>query len=635
MTITRRHFVALAGAGLGGFALRTRIAVPAAEDYFNRRMPDEFHTQMGNLSPGKLTAVAFTPSNGWVMVNQSGGYFARGIPDECYAKLGEFIKGGHVINSIGFPAEGGNRWVVATNKTIFARGIPDECYQKLLAMLNNHEEVLHVAFPPGAGNRWVSVSSASFFARGIDDECYQVMRNLTQGGRKLKRVFFDWKTGWVVVAEDEYFARRIDDECYQKMGEFAGNQRYLHNIAFSPQQNAWSISSRSQHGAMPADLVRRIENNLPVGSNKSDIWTRMKNYKVPGVTIALVQNNALAWSCGYGFLEKGGSNAAHPESRFQAASVSKPVGSIGVVRLAQDSSAISLGDDVRTHINNWTLGKRSCVVLNNKPTINRILCHRGGIIGRGSTSPANVCAGFSSGGGGFAGYAAGQPVPSLLQVLNGDGTNSPKIEITIEPGTQFHYSGAGFVLLQRMVEDQSGQSFAAYMKAKVLQPLGMADSTYALNLPQSWFDEGQVASGHGVDGAVIDGKRNSYPESIAAGLYTSVNDLAKLIGFLNRAYKATTGNASDPLTPQSVKIMLSPVPGEGANWGRGYALGNVGAGTFFYTHNGANYGFRSEFWGYPELKAGFAVLVNADDDGTANNLKAEIIASIKSVYGLP
>ena len=462
-----------------------------------------------------------------------------------------------------------------------------------------------------------------------------MMRNATQGGRRLKRTVFNWQNGWLVIAEDEFFARRIDDECFQKMRDFAADHRYLHNIAFSPQQNGWSISSRSQYGTMPEDRVRRVENNLPAGSGKSDIWTRMNKYKTPGVTIALVQNNQLAWSCGYGFLEKGSNDASHPESRFQAASVSKPVGAIGVVRLAQNSTAISLGDDVRTHIKNWTLGKRSCVTLNKKPTLNRILCHRGGIIGRGNTSPSNVCSGFTSGGGGFSGYEASATVPTLLKVLKGDGTNSPKIEITVEPGAEFHYSGAGFVLLQRMIEDQSNSSFASYMKTRVFQPLGMDHSTYAIDLPQSWFNEGQVAAGHGVNGSIITGKRRNYPESIAAGLYTSVDDLTTLICFLNRAYKATSGNASDPLTPASVRTMLSEVPGEAANWGRGYALGNIGTGNFFYTHNGANAGFRSEFWGYPELRAGFAVLVNADDDGTANNLKAEIIASIKSVYGLP
>ena len=133
MTISRRRFVGLTGVGLGGIVLRPSVLLPAPEAYFNRRMPDEFHTQMGNLSPGKITAVAFTPSNGWVIVNQSGGLFARGIPDECFAKLGEYVQAGHIINSIGFPAEGGNRWVITTNKTFFARNIPDECYQKLLA----------------------------------------------------------------------------------------------------------------------------------------------------------------------------------------------------------------------------------------------------------------------------------------------------------------------------------------------------------------------------------------------------------------------------------------------------------------------------------------------------------------------
>lgn len=636
MTISRRGFVGLASASLGGLALRNHVAMPAAEAFFNRRMPDEFHTQMGNYSPGKLTAVAFTPSNGWVMVNQAGGYAARGIPDECFSKLGDFVRAGHVINSIGFPAEGGNRWVIATNRTISARNIPEECYQKMREMLNAGDQVLHVAFPPTGGNRWVCISSSGFFARNIDDECYQMMRNLRQGGRRVKRTFFNWQDGWVVVAEDEFAARRIDDECFQKMWSYATDRRYLHNIAFSPQNRGWSISSRDQYGTMPADAVRRVETNLPTGSGTADIWARMKHYKVPGVTIAVVQNNRRAWSCGYGFLEKGGVHAAHPESRFQAASVSKPVGAIGVVRMAQDSQSIALRDDVRTHIKDWTLGKRSCVDLDKKPTINRILCHRGGIIGRGNKSPSNVCTGFNSDdAGGFAGYEAGETVPTLLQVLNGDETNSPKIEITVEPGTEYHYSGPGFVLLQRMIEDQSNQSFASYMKSKVFDPLGMVNSTYAVDLPQSWFNEGQVASGHNVDGSVIPGKRHNYPESIAAGLYTSVDDLAKLISFLNRAYKATTREPSDPLTPGSVRIMLSEVPNEEPNWGRGFPLGNIGTSNFYYAHSGANRGFRSEFWGYPELRAGFAVLVNADSDASGKSLKAEIVASIKSVYGLP
>jgi CubicO group peptidase (beta-lactamase class C family) len=141
---------------------------------------------------------------------------------------------------------------------------------------------------------------------------------------------------------------------------------------------------------------------------------------------------------------------------------------------------------VSKHIDGWTLGKRSCVTLTNKPTIDRLLCHRGGIIGRKSTFPIDVCSGFFTDGGGFSGYVVGQKVPKLLDVLNGDGTNSPKIEISVEPGTEGHYSGAGFVLLQRMIEDRTGQDFASYMNAKALQPLNMTHSSYKINLPQAW-----------------------------------------------------------------------------------------------------------------------------------------------------
>lgn len=389
-------------------------------------------------------------------------------------------------------------------------------------------------------------------------------------------------------------------------------------VIVPPEDNAEGTAVVGEVFAVDRDAlkIRQIENSI----GGKDIWRRMSDWKTPGAAIAVVFNNQIAWSTGYGWLEAGQSGAAHPESAFQAASISKAVAAVGVMRLSQTQTNLPLTTDIRPTLN-WPLGRRSCVSPAPVPTIDRILAHRSGVIGRGSTSPANVCSGFDPNvGGGFAGYGPNTTVPTLLQVMNGQG-NSPKIELTTNPGTEYHYSGAGFVLLQRMLEQRTGLSLAQYMQNEVFGPLGMATSSYALSPPF------ELAAGHtNTGGVVIPGRRNRYPESAAAGLYTTVIDLCQLLRFLNRAWTAP-GDITGPLNRTSVHTMLSTGPTPGI--GRGFFLSNVGTTNFRYSHDGSNYGFMAEFGGYPNRGAGYAVMVNGDQTG----LVTEIVSAIKSTYG--
>ncbi|SDK75100.1 serine hydrolase domain-containing protein [Nonomuraea jiangxiensis] len=611
----RRSFLAVTTAtGLGvGLSAFGSAAQAASYPYVNRRVPAEATTKMGELAPYGVTAFAFTPSNGWVIVTQDGRYFARGIPDACFTELAGLLKAGRKVTCVAFPPEGGDRWVITTDKGMSSRGLPEECRQRIADNYAAGQPVAHVAFPPAGGNRWVVVTTTGFFARGVDDECYQMMRNLTQGGRRVTRVAFPYGGGWTVVAQDRFFARGIDDECYQQMNELAGGGWELHNVAFSPVNDGWSLCSRGKAPVLPADRVRQVENNVQGGT----VWQRMSAWKTPGVAVAVVTGNRVAWSTGYGRLTAGGTAAVHPESGFQAASISKAVTAIGVMRLLQTRKK-SLTDDIRPYLD-WTLPRRACVPESAVPTIDRVLSHRAGIIGRGSTSPADACSGFTAGGGGFAGYGQGATVPSLLQVMNGEG-NSPRIELTTTPGAEYHYSGAGYVLLQRMVEQETGQTLDRYMTDEVFTPLGMTTSSYALT------PAFELASGHTTTGAVIPGGHNRYPESAAAGLYTNVLDLSRLICYLNKAWTAS-GDIAGPLSRSSVRTMLSK--GAQPDMGRGYFIAGSGTKSFSYTHDGSNHGFKSVFKGYPELGAGYAVMVNGDNTGLVN----EIAAAIRSVYG--
>jgi CubicO group peptidase (beta-lactamase class C family) len=629
LIMDRRRFVALAlasGAGAGLASMGAGEQVQAGEQtqaaafpYFNRRIPDEAHSKMGELAPQGITAFAFTPANGWVIVTQTGASFARNIPAECYTALGQLIAAGTRIHCVAFPPAGGNSWVITGHNTYASRNLPAECASQIAQYYAAGEQVVDVAFPPGGANSWTVVSTAGFTARNIDDECFQMMRNLTQGSRQIGRVAFAYTGGWTIIAQDHFFARNIDNECFTQLNSFAAGQWQVHNLAFSPVSNGWSISSRGALPILPPDPARQVERAVGGGAG---IWNRMAATGTPGVAIACVVNNQVAWATGYGWLEAGQPGAVHPETAFQAASISKAVASVGILRLSQTSGgALPLSADVRPHLG-WTMGRRACVPAAGVPTIDRLLAHRSGVTGRGSTFPLNVCGGFDpNGGGGFAGYGPNAAVPTLLQVLNGQG-NSPRAELSTNPGAAYYYSGAGFTVLQRMLEQRTGQSLAHYMAGEVFGPLGMRNSSYELS------PAFELAAGHTTAGSVIPGRRNRYPESAAAGLYTNVFDLSTLMSYLNRAWSAP-GDLPGPLSRASVQTLLSPGPTP--DMGRGFFLSAPGTPNFSYSHNGSNYGFKTEFRGYPAKAAGYAILTNGDNFG----LVTEIANAIKSVYALP
>src|SRR5688572_30179671 len=93
--------------------------------------------------------------------------------------------------------------------------------------------------------------------------------------------------------------------------------------------------------APPKDLtlaarIRRVENGLA---------ERMQHYKVPGLSIAVINEGRVEWARGLGIKEAGKSDPITPETLFQAGSISKPVAALAVLRLVQDGR-LSPDEDV-------------------------------------------------------------------------------------------------------------------------------------------------------------------------------------------------------------------------------------------------------------------------------------------------
>lgn len=226
---------------------------------------------------------------------------------------------------------------------------------------------------------------------------------------------------------------------------------------------------------------------------------------VPGVSIAVIHDGKIEWANGYGVVSLGGAPVT-PETLFQAASISKPLTAMAVMHLVQ-TGKLNLDTDVNLYLKSWKIPSNSFTE-KTKITLRELLSHTAGMTVHG-----------------FPGYASDATLPTLLQVLNGaKPANSPAIYADIAPGSEWRYSGGGFVIAQQLLLDTTGKPFPAFMKETVLIPAGMSHSTYEQPLPRSRMTE--AAMPYRSNGQPTPGGPHVYPEMSAAGLWTTPSDLA-------------------------------------------------------------------------------------------------------------
>src|ERR1022692_3708713 len=349
---------------------------------------------------------------------------------------------------------------------------------------------------------------------------------------------------------------------------------------------------------LPPSVIVRGE---PIATPK--LADRMSALHIPGVSIAVIHDGKIEWARGFGVSSIGGPPVT-PETLFRAASISKPVAAMAVLRLV-DQGKLNLDTDVNQYLKSWKLPANEFTA-KTKVTIRQLLTHTAGLTVHG-----------------FAGYAAGVPLPTLVQVLDGEKpANSGPIRVDIEPGSIWRYSGGGYVVAQQLVQDVTGQPFAKLMHDTVLEPIGMIRSTYEQPLPKSRMAE--VATPYRGDGQPVPGGPHAYPEMAPAGLWTTPSDLAR---YAIEVQKSLAGSSNRLLSAAMVREMLKP----GMNrWGLGVETGGSGEHPYF-THGGANEGFQCNLVAYNNGD-GAVMMTNSDSGGA---LAAEILRTIAYEYKWP
>ncbi len=367
------------------------------------------------------------------------------------------------------------------------------------------------------------------------------------------------------------------------------------------------VAGAPAHSPVSVDeRIARVERGLlPRAVPKGQVgkpWSiadRMAYHGIPGMSLAVIEGGRIAWARAYGVCESGGNRQVTPETRFQAASISKLVSAFGALLLVQQQR-LELNGDVRQWLQSW---KPSEPV-----TLRQLLSH---------TSGLNVS--------GFAGYAPGSPLPTVSQMLNGERpANNDPVRVASPPGMRVSYSGGGYLVVQQLVMDVTRLPFDEYMRRAVLSPLGMTESGF--EQPLSAKSARQVASGHRRDGSKIQGNWMVYPELAPAGLWTTPTDLAQII---IESQDALAGRSTRALKTEMAREMLTA---RIDNAGLGAFLTGPNGSSRRFMHTGRNAGFDATLVAYKNGRQGAVVMINRNNN---EGFITEVIESIAREYGWP
>jgi len=338
---------------------------------------------------------------------------------------------------------------------------------------------------------------------------------------------------------------------------------------------------------------------------KMSLDERLQFYKVPGVSLVVMDQFKIEWARAYGVMDVQTLEPVTPNTIFQAGGLSQPVAAAAALCLV-DRGFLDLEGDVNAKLRGWQIPENKAAG-QKKVTLGGLLAHSAGF-------PARV----------FPGIPRDKPLPSLIQVLKAEApADGFPLEIEYTPGSQALYTEAGFAVLQQLLADVDDRPFADLMKVLVLDPAGMLSSTFNGSLSEGLNP--RAAAGHTRNGQLLEGKWLNYPEQAAKGLRTTASDLAS---FALEIVAEARGKSAKILPASLARAMLAPRIG---SRGFGFAIEGPADDSHFFLQ-GKTEGFTCFLVFFPARGQGVAIMTNSENGSL---LIDEIVRGISEAYQWP
>jgi len=262
------------------------------------------------------------------------------------------------------------------------------------------------------------------------------------------------------------------------------------------------------------------------------------------------------------------------ETQFQGGSLSKPVTALAVAALA-NAGKLNLDENVNVYFKGWHLDDS----FPGKPvTLRKLLTHRAGMPEGDSL------------------YYPEEASPSLPEILR-----NRAIKVVNPPGSPWQYSNGGYCVVQKVMEDVSGEPYETLVQKMILGPVGMSRSHFQ----QHPKDTNDIACGYSLSKTLLGGGRWRVFPLAQGGLWTTPQDLARLIIAIQ---KAAAGESTGAISPAVVREVLT-APFDG--WqGLGFRLDGEGDKRGFY-HGGTTFGYHCDLGAGVYNGRGWVIMSNA------------------------
>lgn len=338
-------------------------------------------------------------------------------------------------------------------------------------------------------------------------------------------------------------------------------------------------------GGSQAVVNRAAANDLTRSTQRA-----MKKEKIEGLAVAVVADDGSSWSAGFG--SAGAGRAATPETPFFVASVTKLFTAVAVMRLVEDG-LVDLDEPISAYVPEMAgrhyPGSRP-------PTVRELLTHHGGIAS--DILKGNLYDGPE------AGYK--EAFMKHIPVIADQPMTEP-------PQTLAHYSNLGYMLLGALVANVSGESYADYVRRRILEPMGMRDSGFLDPALSTTLSAG-FSSGKEVPTPRMSGG----PEG---GLAASAADLGRFMSMILAGVADSRGASVEPvLSAATWREMMSPQNADVAldfdyEQGLGFHLMSLPGypDVKIAWHDGGNFPFASTLAVAPDYGVGVAIVSNTGE----------------------
>jgi CubicO group peptidase (beta-lactamase class C family) len=305
----------------------------------------------------------------------------------------------------------------------------------------------------------------------------------------------------------------------------------------------------------------------------------MKQYRIPGCSMALVHDYEIVWMQAFGYADMESGRELTADTPMSVQSITKSLTAWGVMSLAE-KGLVDLDAPLSGYVTSWQFPQSSYSL--EKVTIRSLLSHTAGMPLGDFTDV----------------YAPGEVMPTLREKLTQEAV------LSREPGTGFSYSNVGYHLLELLIEEVSGQSFADYMYSEVFAPLGMERATFHVEQTMAPYPPtGSDLGGNPVPVYI-------YPEKASGGLFATAADIARF---------AVAGMKENPvLNAEHIALMYSPQVSKIGVYGLvfdAYGLGHyiekLPKGLHSVSHGGQGRGIMTHFQAVPETGDAIVILTNS------------------------